>query len=832
MNRRTFSQILGATTAAMALDNAAPAQPGRGPSENPALTVWYRQPATTWEQGLKVGNGRLGATLFGIPDEERIGLNHTWLWRKWKLGGLKNPVVSQNLPAIRKLFFEGKLAEANSAANKLLGSQSICKPDEERYRDFGPDPFQPAGDLNIALPAHTGATDYRRSLDLSTAIVRVTYRHGGVRYTREVFASYADDLILVRLSADRPGAISGMVDLFRVPDKDCTLRPWAAGNRIGFEGTFLEKLAFAVSAQVFTVGGKGQARVNPARAVALWSEEDAGTGGARTVRRVGRPEFTIEGADEVVIAIALATDQESPDPRKLTATQLERVNAASRYSALAERHRASYGKLFNRVSVQFDGPDRSHLPTDERMAAYRKAPNDPQLVALRYQQNRQILISSSRPGGAPANLTGIWDELLRAGWNADLHHDDGLNGNYFFAQTANLAECALPLFEYMDRCVEPAREAARNLYGCRGIFIPLTNDAWARCLKVEPGWDEWLGSAAWLAEHYWWQYEFHGDENFLRQRLYPFIKEVALFYEDYLVEDPRPNSRFRGKLVPVPSQSPENTFVGSGVSVPIPSLCIAATMDLELIHDVLTHCIRGAEVLGVDDDKRTLWKSMLDRLPPLQIGKYGQLQEWLEDYEEAEPGHRHISHLWGLYPGNQITVEDTPDLAKACAISLQRRSGNSATAGGGGTEHGAGGFPEFTTNMWARLQNAEMALRELDRGELDAAAAPVTEMLFQSHNEQMRFLPALPDAWPGGKIERIRARGGFEVDIAWKAGKLSRAAIRSELGRHCQIRTSIPLDVNSNGAVVRTSAVAGGLIGFDTRRGQEYVVTPRMSGPA
>ena len=256
--------------------------------------MWYRRPATAWSQALKVGNGRLGATVFGIPEEERVGLNHTWLWRKWKLGGLKNPVVSQNLPSIRKLFFEGKLPEANAAANRLLGSQEICKPDEARYRNFGPDAFQPAGDLNISLPGHTGVTDYRRSLDLSTNTARVTYERNGIRYVRDVFASYADDLILIRLSASSPGAISGTVDLFRVPDRDCTLRPWASGNRIGFEGAFLEKLTFAVSAQVAMVRGKGQARVNSSKAVAMWSEEEEGPrGGGHSIRRVGRTKCSL-----------------------------------------------------------------------------------------------------------------------------------------------------------------------------------------------------------------------------------------------------------------------------------------------------------------------------------------------------------------------------------------------------------------------------------------------------------------------------------------------------------------------------------------------------------
>ena len=612
MRRRNFIKTSGAAMAALAFKrsplaeevSALPEGAG-GPMEVPSLHVWYRQPAVAARAASKVGSGRLGAMVFGVPDAERVALNHTWLWRKWKLGGLKNPVVAQNLPGIRQLFFDGKLAEANAAANRLLGSHERCKPNDPRYRDFGPDPFQPVGDLNITLPGHTDVSGYRRSLDLATNVVHVSYEFGGIRFTREVFSSYADDLILIRLTANKFGALSGVIDLFRVPDKECSLKPWSDGHRIGFEGRFLEDLKFAVTAQVWSTGGKGLARVNPSKAVALWSEEWQGSG--RGPLRVGRPEFVIEGADEVLIAVAVATDHETTDPRKLTENQLDRVHDLSDYESLLDRHFTAYGKLFDSMSVQIDGPDRSHLPHDERLAAFRNGAEDPQLVAMQVQFGRAELLGCSRAGGAPAGLTGIWCELLRGGWNADIHHDDGFNDKYFLTHVTNLSECAAPVFDYLDRCIEPGREAARNLYGCRGVFIPLTNDAWARCFKVEPGWDEWTGAAAWLAQHYWWQYEFHGDREFLRQRLYPFLKEVALFYEDYLVEDPRPDSRFHGKLVTVPSQSPENTFVESGVSVPTPSLCIAATMDLELIHDVLSHCIEASEILQLDADKRTVW---------------------------------------------------------------------------------------------------------------------------------------------------------------------------------------------------------------------------------
>ncbi len=790
--------------------------------QNDDLLLWYNKPADNFNDGLQIGNGRLGATVIGTIEEECIGLNHTWLWRKWKLGGLKSPKTAHNLPAIRQLFFEGKLIEGGEAANRLLGSQKITKPDAEgeekrMFQNYSPDAFQPFGDLNILFPKQE-ATNYKRSLDLTTGVASVTYEHNGANYTRSVFASFADSVIVVKLTSDQPEVISAELELFRIPDSECALSPWAQENRFGFEGEFVEKLKFAATASVFVKGGSSFTQVNHSKAKTMWSLVYGERVNARSMGPKGRPEAVVRDADEVLVLISLATDYEDENPRELSNRILDRIGNSPDYNTLLNRHIEKYQAMFNRVSLHFEGEDRSYLPTDERLQAFKNGEEDPQLVAQIFQHKRMRLMSCSQPGGAPANLTGIWSNMLVPKWAADIHHDDGFHNKYWASQNCNLAEASEPIFDYLDRCIKPGREAATNIYGCRGIFIPLTNDAWARCLKVEPGWDEWTGAAAWLAQHYWWQYEFHGDVTFLKERAYPYLKEVALFYEDYLIPDPRKDSPFYGKLVTVPSQSPENQFVGG---LPEVSLCIGATCDFQLIYDVLTHCIEASKVLNIDSDKRAVWKNILNEIPPLQVGKNGQLQEWLEDYEENEPGHRHLSHLFGLFPGDQITWEDTPIFAEASKVSLERRYNTVGERSGEIVEHG--GFPGYMDKMWARLQNGEIALREIHRGSITAAT--VAEMLLQSHNNQIRFLPALPKAWATGSVEGLLARGGFEVDMKWDDCALISAKIFSDLGRECHILSKTLFKVtDGTGKQVNTSLNESGELVFETKAGEVYTL--------
>jgi alpha-L-fucosidase 2 len=811
-------------------------------TESNDLIIWYDQPAESMADALPLGNGVIGAKVFGDPDNDRIALNHEWLWRDRKLRDHTNPDVAHHLLGIRKLFFEGKIIEASNAANNLLGSQRI-PPDlgSPPMHTYGPDPFQPAGDLHIVFSDHQNVADYRRQLDLSTGIMQLTYQHDGVNYTRRFFTSLPDSVLVVHISADQPGKITCQIKLSRIFDPECKISPWTDGipamawtktgsaswtdgNKIGFTGEFVENKQFAVTAAMSATGNE-----------------------VRTVWNEGWPEFRIDRADKVLVLIGIATDYETKDPHGFSVKQIDRI--AGNYGgfrSIADAHVKDYQQLFSRTAFSLAGPDRSHLPTDQRLKLFKAGKHDPGLNVLFYQYGRYILLSSSGTGGLPSNLFGIWSESLRPPWSSDFHHDINIQHYYWPAEVNNMPECAEALCGYLDRCIPAARTASRNLYGCNGIFIPLTTGAWCRCLKTEPGgydlskerggWDEWTGAAAWLAQHYWWHYEFSGDVEFLQERVYPFIKEVALFYEDFLVPDPRPDSPHYGKLVTVPSVSPENSFEGG--TKPL-SIGIGATSDFVFIHDVLSHCIKATEILNIDADRRLIWTEILENLPPFQIGKYGQLQEWLEDYEEGEPGHRHVTHLMGIFPGDQITLEETPRLAEAAGVSLERR-----------LEHGGGGGLTPGCGIWARLREGDLAEKHLRERRINfssgetppAGSAEIAEMLLQSHQGRIRLLPALPEMWPGGQVRGLRARGGFEVNMVWKDSKLTETTIVSNAGGLCRILSGEPLMLKNPdpGTVTSKNSViyydfrkkSGEIVKdysfeFMTRAGESYVLVPQ-----
>lgn len=758
-----------------------------GKSAHPETTknlLWYRRPAKVWEEAMPLGNGHLGAMVFGGVADERIQLNENTLWDGYPLDP-NNPEGRKALPEIQRLLFEDK----NNEAVKLAEATMMGNPK-------GVKSYQSLGELWFHTP-EAEASDYIRSLDLSTAVSTVKYVSGRTHYSREYFASAPDKVIVVRIKADRAHKINLSLSLKRAQD--------AASEAAGRDGLIL-KGRIAVKDKAGNPRGVSfAARV---KAVADGGEieiEEAGPEKLLKVKEADVLTLYITGATNYpgMKNLARGITAFSEDPVKTCEETLAGVMDKS-YEQIKARHIADYRRYFERVDLDFGKLPAAveSLPTDERLGLARKTGQpDLGLVATYFQFGRYLLISCSRPGGMPANLQGLWAWQMNAPWNADFHTNINFQMNYWPSELTNLPEMHMPLFDLTDMLIKPGEKSARVIYGARGWVVHHLTDAWGFTAPADGPQGIWPMGAAWLAQDPWEHYCFTGDKTFLAQRAWPVMKGAARFIMDFLVEAP-PGTAYAGKLVTNPSYSPENTFILPNGERSV--FTYGATMDLEIIHNLLTNCIQASKILHTDAGFRKECEATLKRIPGIRISeKTGRILEWAEDYEEVEPHHRHTSHLFGLHPGNQITVVGTPELAEAARKTLNAR-------GDGGTGWGLA----WKINMWNRLHDGDHAFRLLSvllaektlpnlfddhppfqiDGNFGATAA-IAEMLVQSQLQkedgsfESYLLPALPAAMKSGYVKGLCARGGFVLDLSWENGQLKEADILSAAGGKLNLRT-------------------------------------------
>jgi alpha-L-fucosidase 2 len=728
-------------------------------TSNSGFKLTFDKPASKWTEALPLGNGRIGAMDFGGTEDERLQINESTHW-----GGsprsYTNPEAYGHLEEIRQLIFAGKVDEAEKLSESLMGQPKLLMP------------YQPFCDLRLHFAGHDQATAYRRELHLDDAIAETTYKVGTANFQREVFISYPDQILVVRITSSQPSQLAFSV--------------WVDSPQ---PGTHVE----SGTNGTLRLTGQIQPRQNPASS---WtgSWDQPGMKFAAVLRvfvnsgsvHNAKDRLEVSGANSVTILFSNATSYRNyrdigGDAIAAARGYLQRASRRS-YERLRQRHVGDFGPLFSRVQLHL-GDGRSTEATDQRIKSFAEN-EDPSLLALYFEFGRYLLISSSRPGGQPANLQGIWNEDLLPAWSSKWTTNINLEMNYWQADAGDLWETEEPLWSLIRDLRVAGADTARAHYHSKGWVLHHNTDLWRATTPVDGPWGIWPTGGVWLANQMWDHYEFSGDREFLRQQGYPAMKEAAEFALGILVEAPA-GTPFAGRLVTNPSTSPENRYVLNGRPQ---TLTYAPTMDVELIRELFENCRRAAEILGTDAEFRAELDSTEKRLPPLQIGKRGQLQEWIEDYGETEPQHRHVSHLYSLYPGHDISLKSTPEFAASAKKSLEFR-------GDGGT----GWSRVWRVALWARLQNSEHAYNNLKilittstlpnmfdlcppfqiDGNLGGPAA-ISEMLIQSTADEITVLPALPPQWSGGSLTGVRVRGGGKVDITWKEGRLTEIKLQSD----------------------------------------------------
>ena len=774
--------------------------------------LWYDKPAKEWNEALPIGNGRLGAMIFGRPDSELIQLNEQTLWTGGPVNLNPNPEAPNYLQPVRDALFKDSIGQAVRLLKKMQG------PNTEMY--------QPLGDIMITQKLNGEVTDYKRDLNISTATATTKFTVNGTIYSREIFSSAPDQVIIIKLKASKAKALSFIVGVANelryeksvTPTKELLLRGKA--RITNDERRNPKPLIYEDSANCD--GMRFQFRIKAVTTDGIISNTDT--------------SLIVSNATEVILYVSAATSfngydkcpvKDGKDENKIAIDYLQAA-IKKNYTQLLSAHIKDYQKYFNRTVFSLTDKPAPAIATDKRLADYKTGKADPALEELYFQFGRYLLISSSRPGGQPANLQGIWNHLIRPSWRSNYTTNINLQMNYWPAEATNLSEMAEPLIDHIKRLAHNGTYTATNYYEMKGWAVHHNSDMWAQTNPVgegngDPKWANWSLGSPWLSQHLYEHYRFTSDKKYLKDIAYPLMKTAALFCLDWLVEKD-------GKLITVPSTSPENVYLHpNGFKG---TVTIASAMDMQIIWDLFTNIIEADSILNMDNNFATLIKQKRAMLSPLKIGKKGNLIEWFGDWEDEDPQHRHVSHAFGLHPGRQISPLLDKKYADAITKTLEVR-------GDGGT----GWSKAWKINFWARLLDGDHAYKMY--GELlktstlnnlfdthppfqidgnFGATAGIAEMLVQSHLSEVQLLPALPTAWRQGHVKGLIARGNFEIEMFWKDGKITKAYIISNAGNVCSLRTNEKIKVKA----VEYKSLSAGLSKqnfitiFNTVKGKKY----------